>query len=457
MDPDLVMLSRLQFAFTISFHIIFPSFTIGLAAWLAVLDGLWLKTGNSVYRRTFEYWLKIFAVAFGMGVVSGIVMGFQFGTNWSELSARAGNIMGPLLAYESYTAFLLEATFLGVLFFGRERLPGWAYFLSCCMVAIGTSISAIWIMINNSWMQVPVGFEIVDGVFIPTDWHAIIFNQVVLIRTLHMFLAAYLTTAFVIAATGYWLLLKRRADEEGRLMVSMSLRLAAIIIPLQLFIGHVNGTLVTEHQPAKLAAIEARWDTEQPASLVLLGWPDEAAETNRYAVVIPGIGGLVDAGNYDARMPGLKTWPKADRPPVLIPFFGFRIMVAMGALMLFIAWTSVWLRLRGRLFTTRWFQRITILAFPAGWVAVLSGWFVAEVGRQPWTVYGYLRTLDSHSPITSAEVATSLGLFVVVYFLVMAFGVYAILRLIKAGIKEVPAAARHYTGQRPMRVTHDGP
>ena len=319
MDIDPVSISRLQFAFTVSFHIIFPAFTIGLAAWLATLEGLSLVTARPVYRRLFDFWLKIFAVAFGLGVVSGLVMAFQFGTNWSELSTRAGPIQGPLLAYESFTAFLLEATFFGVLLFGRAKVPRWAYFLSALMVAIGTTFSAFWIMANNTWMQVPVGFELVDGSFVPKDWAEILLDPVLWVRFPHMLLGAYLTTAFCVAATGAWYLLRQRYLAEARVMLTMGLGIAAVLTPLQIGYGHLNGEYTAEHQPSKFTTIEGRWQTEQPARLVLLAWPDLINERNDFEIALPYLGSFVDQGNFSAEEPGIVTIPADERPPFLIP------------------------------------------------------------------------------------------------------------------------------------------
>lgn len=420
MDLDPIDLSRVQFAFTVSFHIIFPAFTIGLAAWLATLEGFSLATGNPVYRRLFDFWLKVFAVAFGMGVVSGIVMAFQFGTNWSELATRTGPIQGPLLAYESFTAFLLEATFFGVLIFGRDLVPRWAYFASTLMVALGTTFSAFWIMANNSWMQVPVGFELVGGDYVPTDWRQILFNDVLWVRFPHMLLGAYLTTAFCVAATGAWYLLREQHQQAARTMLAMGLGLAAVLTPVQMVVGHFNGEYTAEHQPAKFTAIEGRWQTEQPARLLLLAWPDLAAERNVFELGIPYLGSLVDQGNLTGAEPGIVTVPREERAPFLIPFYAFRVMVGLGLLMLALSWTGVWLmtrrRLRDAATRPRWFLWVTFLHFPSGFVAVLAGWFTAEVGRQPWVVYGLMRTADSVTPsLSGAAVLISLTAYGLVY------------------------------------------
>jgi cytochrome d ubiquinol oxidase subunit I len=438
MDLDPVTLSRIQFAFTVSFHIIFPAFTVGLAAWLATLEGLSLATGKAVYRRLFDFWLKVFAVAFGMGVVSGVVMAFQFGTNWSELAIRTGPIQGPLLAYESFTAFLLEATFFGVLLFGRDRVPPWAYFVSTLMVVLGTTFSAFWILANNSWMQVPTGFALVDGDFVPTDWAKILFNEVLWVRFPHMLLGAYLTTAFCVAATGAWYLLRNRQREAACTMLAMGLGLAAVLTPAQIVLGHLNGEYTAEHQPSKFTAIEGRWQTEQPARLLLLAWPDTEAERNRWELSIPYLGSLFDQGNFSAEEPGIVTVPKDERAPYLVPFYGFRLMVGLGLIMLGLSWYGVWLMARRRLRdprrAPRWFLWATFLHFPSGFVAVLAGWLTAEVGRQPWVVFGLMRTVDAVTPsLSGAAVLLSLTAYGLVYALIFSAGTFYLYRLLRAG------------------------
>jgi cytochrome d ubiquinol oxidase subunit I len=451
MDLDPVLLSRLQFAFTISFHIIFPSFTIGLAAWLATLEGVHLATNREVYRRVFDFWLKVFAVSFGMGVVSGIVMAFQFGTNWSVLAEKAGSIQGPLLGYETFTAFLLEATFLGVVLLGRDRAPPWFYFMACCMLALGTMASSFWIIANNSWMQVPLGHKIVDGKIIPSDWLAIIAGPVFLIRWPHMLLAAFLTTGMCVAATGAWYVLRGVHRAEACVMLHWGLGLVAVLIPIQLFFGHLTGLYVLKHQPAKFAAIEARWETQQPASEVLFAIPDEANERNLFVIEIPKLGSFIASGNWTAREIGLETFPPQDRPPVVIPFFGFRIMVGMGLIMLAVSWLGNVLRWRGRLETTRWFLWGTFFAFPTGFIAVLSGWFIAEVGRQPWVVYDLLRTADAITPtLTGAQVLATLIGYVVVYAIIFSFGTRYIYVLLRAGPTSTDTKLTAATAMRPM-------
>jgi cytochrome d ubiquinol oxidase subunit I len=434
MDLTALLLSRLQFAFTISFHIIFPSFTIGLAAWLTVLEALYLATGRPAYRTIFEFWLKIFGVAFGLGVVSGIVMAFEFGTNWSELSRLSGPVQGPLLVYETFTAFLLEASFFGILLFGRQRVAPWVYLFSTAMVALGTTFSAFWIMVNNSWMQVPVGYAVENGLFAPTDWGKIIFSPVVWVRFPHMLIASYLTGAFCVAATGAWYMLRNKFHAEARIMLRMGLYLAAVLVPIQLFFGHLTGDYVHDYQPAKFAAIESRWHDEQPASEVLIAIPDEATQSDRYAISVPVLGSLIASMSFTSKEIGLTDFAPQNRPPVLIPFFAFRIMVGCGMVMLLIAWLGTYLSVKGRMERNRPLLWCTFLSFPLPHIAILTGWFTAEVGRQPWTVYGVLRTADALTPfLTTREATISLVVFSAVYVFIFAFGILYIYRLLRAG------------------------
>ncbi|HEX7200180.1 MAG TPA: cytochrome ubiquinol oxidase subunit I [Dongiaceae bacterium] len=435
MDATALILSRLQFAFTISFHIIFPSFTIGLAAWLATLEGLRLATGRQIYRVVFEFWLKIFGVAFGMGVVSGVVMGFQFGTNWSVLAKMSGPIQGPLLSYEAFTAFMLEASFFGVLVFGRPRVPPWFYLFSTGMVAFGTTLSAFWIMANNSWMQVPIGYAVENGAFTATDWGAILFNPVLWVRFPHMLLASYLTGAFCVAASGAWYFLRGQFEAEARVMLRMGLGLAAVLVPVQIIFGHFNGEYVVHHQPSKMAAIEARWQDEKPASEVLLAWPDVENKRNLYAITLPPpLGSLIDSDSLSAGEVGLTSIPEKDWPPVVIPFFTFRIMVGCGVAMLALAWLGAYEGSRGRLRQRRLLLWLIFFSFPLPFIATLTGWFTAEVGRQPWVVYGLLRTADAVTPSLTGRSATiSLIIFCAVYLLIFAFGIFYIYKLLRLG------------------------
>jgi cytochrome d ubiquinol oxidase subunit I len=450
MDVTALLLSRIQFAFTISFHIIFPAFTIGLAAWLTVLEALHLRTGRPAYRVLFEFWLKIFGVAFGFGVVSGIVMAFQFGTNWSVLSKMSGPIQGPLLSFETFWAFTLEAGFFGILVFGRSRVRPWFYLFATAMVALGTTLSAFWIMVNNSWMQVPVGYVVENGVFAPVDWTKIIFNSIVWSRFPHMVLAAYLTGAFCVAATGAWYLLRKTYNAEAHTMLRMGLFLAAVLVPLQLLFGHFVGDYVHDYQPAKFAAIEGRWHDEQPAGEVLIGLPDPATESNKYEIKVPVLGSIIGSLSLTSKEVGLTSFPVQDRPPVLIPFVTFRIMVGCGIVMLALAWLGSYLSLRDRLERNRFLLWLIFLSFPLPFIAILTGWYTAEVGRQPWAVYGLLRTADAVTPFLTARAAlTSLILFGAVYTFIFSFGTYYIYRLLRAGPAGRPDEAPY--GARPNR------
>jgi cytochrome bd ubiquinol oxidase subunit I len=453
MEFDPVFLSRLQFGFVISFHIIFPSFTIGLAAWLTTIEGMRLATGNAIYRRVFEFWLKVFALSFGMGVVSGIVMAFQFGTNWSVLAERSGSIQGPLLGYEGFTAFMLEATFFGVMLLGRDRAPPWFYLLSCCMVSLGTMLSSFWILANNSWMQVPLGHVIVDGRIVPDDWWAITTGPIMRVRWPHMLLAAFLTSGMSIIAVGAWHLLRGSREAEARVMLRWGVALVALLVPLQMFFGHLTGGYVHQYQPAKFAAIEARWKAEQPATEVLIAIPDPLGERNLYALEIPKLGSFIASGTWDSREVGLESFPREDRPPVIIPFFAFRIMVGMGLIMVAVSWFGTLLRMLGRLETTRWFLWAALVSFPSGFVAVLAGWFTAEVGRQPWVIYGLLRTRDAATPsLTTNDVMLSLIGYVAVYAVIYSFGLYYIYRLLRDGPADELTRPDTLTPAQPITV-----
>ncbi|MEH2567980.1 cytochrome ubiquinol oxidase subunit I [Bradyrhizobium sp. AZCC 2289] len=459
MDMTALLLSRIQFAFTITFHIIFPSFTIGLAAWLTVLEALRLATGRPVYRVIFDFWLKIFGVAFGLGVVSGIVMAFQFGTNWSVLSRMSGPIQGPLLMYETFTAFMLEASFFGVLIFGRSRVPPWFYLFSTAMVALGTTFSAFWIMVNNSWMQVPSGYVMENGAFVPDDWTRIIFNSVVWSRFPHMLLASYLTGAFCVAATGAWYVLRKEFHAESRIMLRMGLGLAAVLMPIQLFFGHLNGGYVNTYQPSKMAAIEGRWNDEKPAGEVLFAWPDVESRRNLFAITLPPpFGSLIDSDSLTAGETGLNSIPPENWPPVVIPFFSFRIMVGCGMLMLGLAWLGTYLSFRQRLERDRFLLWLTFLSFPLPFIAILTGWFTAEVGRQPWVVFGILRTADALTPFLTTRAATiSLLIFCAIYAFIFAFGMFYIYRLIRTGpVGRLFEAPRTAVPNRPMSLASAG-
>jgi cytochrome d ubiquinol oxidase subunit I len=428
---DATLLARLQFAFTVSFHFIFPSFTIGLASYLAVLEALWLWTGRSVYLDLFKYWLKIFALSFGMGVVSGIVMSYQFGTNWSVFSDKAGPVIGPLMAYEVLTAFFLEAGFLGVMLFGMNRVGKTLHFAATLAVAVGTFISAFWILSANSWMHTPAGYTMAaNGQFLPADWLAIIFNPSFPYRLVHTVLAAYLTTALVVGAVGAWHLLRERTNDGARTMFSMAMGMITVVAPLQILAGDQHGLNTLEHQPVKVMAMEGHFKSyDNGAPLVLFAWPDQAEGKNLYAVEIPKGSSLILKHSLDAPLKGLDTVDRKDWPPVAIVFWAFRIMVGLGTLMLLLALVSLWARVRHRLYDWPWLHRFAIAMGPAGFVAVIAGWVTTEVGRQPFTVHGLLRTADSVSPLQAPAVAISLLAFIIVYFIVFGAGVYYILRL----------------------------
>jgi len=433
MEIDANLLARLQFAFTVSLHIIFPSFTIGLSAFIATLLVRWRMTGQEHFLRLARFWTKIFAVSFAMGVVSGVVMSYQFGTNWSHFSVVVGNVVGPLIGYEVLTAFFLEATFLGIMLFGWKRVPPNLHVLSAILVAIGTSLSAFWILAANSWMQTPAGHEIRDGIAYPVDWIAVIFNPSFPYRFAHMFTAAYLTTSLVVLAVGARYLVSGRFPEDAKTMMRMGLGMVAILTPLQMYIGDASGLNTEKHQPEKIAAIEAHWNGNEPGPLELFALPNEETESNDFSIAIPGLSSLLITHSWDGLYPGLKDFPPQDRPPVTPVFFAFRIMVGMGVLMLLVGWVGAWLWARGRLFTTRWYLDITQYVWPLGFIAILSGWYVTEIGRQPWVAYGILRTADAASPVAGSAVLTSLVLFVLVYTCVFGIGVYYINRLIEHG------------------------
>jgi cytochrome bd ubiquinol oxidase subunit I len=427
---DAVTLARLQFAFTISFHIIFPAFTIGLASYLAVLEALWLYTGRGVFILLFNYWKKVFALSFGMGVVSGIVMSYQFGTNWSVFSDKTGPILGPLMGYEVLSAFFLEAGFLGVMLFGRERVGKELHMFATTMVAVGTFLSAFWILSANSWMQTPAGYTVNSaGQFAPANWWAVIFNPSFPYRLVHMVLAAYLTTAFVVGAVGAFHLLRDARNEGARVMFSMAMWMAAIVAPIQIVAGDQHGLNTLEHQPAKIAAMEGHFETQRGAPLILFGWPDMQSEETRFAVEVPKLGSLILTHQWDGEVKGLKAWPPADRPNALILFWSFRIMVGIGLLMVLLGLLSLAARYLGRLYDWGALLRFALLMGPSGFVAVLAGWITTEVGRQPYTVYGLLRTADSASPIDAQAVGFSLLAFIVVYFAMFGAGTFYILRL----------------------------
>ncbi|MFZ1906356.1 MAG: cytochrome ubiquinol oxidase subunit I [Steroidobacteraceae bacterium] len=431
---DVLVLSRLQFAFTISAHIIFPAISIGLANYLAVLEGLWLRTGKWVYRQLFFFWSKIFAVGFGMGVVSGVVMSYEFGANWAGFSRFAGSVNGPLLTYEVLTAFFLEAGFLGIMLFGWKRVGARLHFLATCLVALGTLFSAFWILASNSWMQTPQGFDIADGRVVPLDWLKIVFNPSFPFRLVHMSLAAFIVVATIVAGCAAWHLLNGHSGEGVKKSFSMAVGMILAAAPIQMIAGDAHGLNTLAHQPAKIAAIEGLWEREKGGtSLNLVGWPDMQEERTKYALSIPHLGSLILTHTWTGEIAGLNEFAPADRPDSTIVFWSFRIMVGMGLLMLLLGVLGLVLRLRNRLYDTRWFQRFALAMGPSGLIALLAGWITTEVGRQPWVVYGVLRTADAASPLSAQQVGTSLLILVIVYFLVFGTGIYYMLKLMAKG------------------------
>ncbi|NNB43436.1 cytochrome ubiquinol oxidase subunit I [Pseudomonas chlororaphis] len=428
-------LARIQFAFTVSFHIIFPAITIGLASFLAVLEGLWLKSNNPVYKDLYHFWSKIFAVNFGMGVVSGLVMAYEFGTNWSRFSYFAGSITGPLLTYEVLTAFFLEAGFLGVMLFGWNRVGRGLHFFSTVMVAIGTLISTFWILASNSWMQTPQGFSIVDGRIVPMDWLAIVFNPSFPFRLAHMAIAAFVATAFFVGSSAAWHLLRKNDTPQVRKMLSMAMWMALIVAPIQAVVGDAHGLNTLEHQPAKIAAIEGHWQNigNQPTPLVLFGIPDMDAEKTGYAIEVPYLGSLILTHSLDKQIPALKSFPKEDRPNATIIFFSFRIMAGLGMLMILTGLLGLALRRNGALYRNRLFLRLVLFMGPTGLIAMLAGWITTEVGRQPWVVYGLQRTADAASNHSVSQLSISLALFVLIYFSVFTVGIAYMMKLVRKG------------------------
>jgi cytochrome bd ubiquinol oxidase subunit I len=434
MDLDPVLLSRLQFAWVIGWHILLPAFTVGLASFIALLEGVHVATRNPVFLRISQFWLKIFAISFGMGVVTGIVMPFQIGTNWSRYSDTAANIISPLLAYEGLTAFFLEATFLGILMFGRKLVPPAIHFGAAFLVATGTLFSSFWILATNSWMQTPAGYTLIDGRFFPESWEAIVFSPSFLYRLAHTVSAFYVTTAFVVLGVAAYTLRRGRFVDEGRVMLRLALWFLAVFVPLQMVLGDLHGLNTAKYQPAKLAAIEGLWETGKGVPASIIGWPNMQAERNDFEIAIPKLGSLYLTHSWDGEVKGLKDFPPDQRPPVAVPYFAFRIMVGIGLLMLAIVVCGMVLLWRKQVDTSAWYLKLCQLAFPLGFIAVIAGWTTTEVGRQPWTIYGLLRTADSVSPsLTGFDVLLSLLLYVAVYLIIYPVGLTLMLRLVWAG------------------------
>jgi cytochrome d ubiquinol oxidase subunit I len=455
-------LARIQFGFTISFHIVFPAITIGLGSYLAVLEGMWLWRKETVYRDLYHFWSKIFAVNFAMGVVSGLVMAYQFGTNWSYFSTFAGSITGPLLTYEVLTAFFLEAGFLGVMLFGWNKVGPGLHFFATIMVALGTLVSATWILASNSWMQTPQGFEVIDGRVVPVDWLKVIFNPSFPYRLVHMTIAAYLATALFVGASGAWHLLRGTATPAVRTMLSMAMWMVLVVAPIQVLVGDQHGLNTLEHQPAKIAALEGHWENTPGESLplILFGLPDMAAETTRYAIEIPYLGSLILTHDINGRIPGLKEFAPEDRPNAAVIFWSFRLMVGLGVLMLLLGFWSLYLRWQGGLYYSRTFLRFATLMGPTGLIAILAGWFTTEIGRQPWVVYGVMRTKDAVSNHSALALSATLIMFIIMYCAVFGTGVSYMLKLVAKGpqphVDEHPPQDKGQS-QRPARPLSAAP
>jgi cytochrome d ubiquinol oxidase subunit I len=456
MEFDAVLLSRIQFGFTLAFHILFPTLTIGLGLLLAIVEAQWLRTRDEAWKALWRFWSHIFALAFGMGVVSGVVLSFEFGMNFSRFSEATGDVLGPLLGYEVLTAFFLEAGFLGIMLFGWKLVGDRIHFMATCMVAIGTSISAFWILAANSWMHTPDGFELIDGVFKPVDWLAVIFNPSFPYRFLHMTLASWMTASFVMAGVCALLILRGRTDESLRKGFRLALLAAAIVSPAQIFVGDLSGLAVREHQPIKLAAIEAVWETEGAVPFHIFTWPDMEAEENRFSISIPYGASLITTHDPDGVIQGLKSVPREDRPYVTLVFFSFRIMVGIGFALLGLAMWGLWLRRKRRLFDSKLFQRACVAAMPLGFVATIMGWITAEAGRQPWVVQGLMRTKDAASDLAPESVATSLLLFFVVYNLLLATFLFFLWHLIRRGPDAAPEPNRTPEGGQPRLASWHG-
>ena len=434
MTLDPLLLSRLQWAWLIGWHILLPAFTVGMASFIAIVEGLFFFSRNEMWLRISRFWIGIFAVAFGMGVVTGIAMPFQFGTNWSRFSDATANVLSPMLAYEDLMAFFLEATFLGVLLFGRKLVPRWAHFFAACMVAFGTLMSAFWILAANSWMQTPAGYVVHDGRFYPTDWSAIVFNPSFVYRFAHTVSGFYVTTGFVVLGVGATLVSRDVSRDAGQRMMTMALGFLTLFVPLQIFLGDLHGLNTRHYQPAKLAALEGRWETASPAPLTIFALPKQAEERNAFSVDVPYLGSLILTHSLRGTVQGLKDFPVDQRPLVWPVFFAFRVMVGIGFAMLgtvALGWCLYW---RANMFSATWFLRLCQAMMPLGFVAVLAGWTVTEVGRQPWAVFGLLRTANSVSPsLTGPDVAWSLLAYTMVYLTMYSAGVAVIVRMVRQG------------------------
>jgi len=436
---DAAILSRLQFAFTIGYHILWPTLTIGLSAFVTWLSVLWWWTGKPVYRDLMRFWMRVFALGFGMGVITGVVMSYEIGTNWAGFSKAVSNVLGPLFMYEALTAFFLESGFIGIMLFAEGRVSRGLHLFSCVMVTLGSLLSASWILAANSWMQTPAGAVAdANGIFHVVSWWDVVFNPSFPFRFMHMVCASFLTGAFVVAGISAFQLLRRRFVDSSRVGLSMAMWAAILLAPLQIVLGDMHGLNTRQHQPAKLAAMEGLWDTQRNVPAAIFAWPDMTAEKNLYEISIPHLASLYLTHTWDGEVQGLKATPPQDRPYVPIVFFAFRIMVGVGMVLLGLAVTGVVLRWKGRLYDTRWFHTAAVLATPLGFIGVLAGWTVTETGRQPYVVYGLLRTADAASPVAAGAITASLAGFVIIYALLFLGFLWFALRMVLKG----PPASR---------------
>jgi cytochrome bd ubiquinol oxidase subunit I len=451
---DPVLLSRIQFGFTVTFHIIFPTMSIGLALFLAIVEGLWLKTRNGLYLQIYRFWLRIFALGFGVGVVTGIVLSFEFGTNFSGFSRMVGPVIGPMIGLEVLTSFFLEAGFLGIMLFGFDRVGPRLHYAATCLVSLGTLMSASWILAANSWMQTPQGMVLQGDHFEVVDWVGVIFNPSFPFRLPHMLLAAFITVSFLVAGVGAHYLLAGRHQEFARKTLSMGLGFATVLVACQVFLGDILGGVMARHQPSKIEAMEGNWHDQPSADYLFLIVPDSVHERNSYQWGIPYLGSLLVTHSLDGPVPGLADTPPGERPPMGPVFYAFRLMYILGTVMFVVVCIGSWLRIQRRLYSSRWFLRILVWMVPSGFLATIGGWYTAEVGRQPWVVYGHLRTADAVSPVPPAAVLSTFLLIVAVYSLFfsgfLAFALKAIrngpesleqLPVLPGPVKRVHAAA----------------
>jgi cytochrome bd ubiquinol oxidase subunit I len=448
LDP--ILLSRIQFAFTVGFHIIFPTLNVGLALFLAITEGLWLKTRDQTYLVACQFWSKIFALTFGMGVVSGVVLSYELGANFGPFIQKAGGVIGTFFVYEVLVAFLLEAGFLGIMLFGWNKVSSKQHYLATLMVMLGTLISSLAIMSVNAWMQTPAGFQEVNGQYVVSSWWQVIFNPSYIPRALHMVASSYLTTAFFIAGISAWYLLQGRHTAIAKYCFRFGILAAVGISLTQIFLGDQLGLNVRRTQPLKTAAIEAIWETQKGAPFIIFGVPSDKLEKNNYTISLPKMSSLLNTHHLDGEMIGLKSVPKEDRPPTWIPFYGFRVMIAIGFSLAGIALYGAWLDWKGKLFTQRWFYSICVLTTPLGFIATICGWMVAEVGRQPWVIYGWMRTTESASKLLSSQVLTTLLLLFLVYSIVFSFYLIYLFKLIRKGPSPI-------TDDTPANVIKEAP